>query len=52
MKNLLDFYQHVRDAEGECPRHVDQDKRVHAGQQHAAKAWNDAAQTAGAQTIH
>lgn len=52
MKNLLDFYQHVCNAEGERPRHVDQDKRVHAGQQHAAQTWNDAAQTAGVQTIH
>lgn len=51
MGNLLDFYQHVGDAEGERPRQVDQDKRVHAGQQHTAQTWNDAAQTAGVQTI-
>lgn len=52
IQNLLDFYQHVCDAEGERPRHIDEDKRVHAGQQYAAEAWDDAAQTAGVQTSH
>lgn len=42
---LLDFYEHVGDAEGERARHVDQDKRVHARQQHTAQTWDDATQT-------
>lgn len=44
-QNLLDLNQQVGDAEGERPRQVDQDKRVHARQQHAAQAWKHAAQT-------
>lgn len=45
IKFLLDFDEHVGDAQGQSSRHVDQDKGVHARQQHAAQAWNDATQT-------
>lgn len=48
--NLLDFYEHVCNAEGQRSRHVNQEERVHARQQHAAQAWNDATQTAYQQT--
>lgn len=46
MKHLLDFYQQVGDAERERPRQVDQDKGVHARQQHAAQTGDHAAQAA------
>lgn len=45
LRLLLDFYEHVGDAEGERARHVDQDEGVHARQQHAAQPGNDATQT-------
>lgn len=49
-QTLLDFYEHVGDAERQRPRQVDQDKRVHAGQQHTAQTWNYATQTVNKQT--
>lgn len=42
---LLDFYEHVGDAEGQSSCHVDQEKRVHPRQQHTAETWDDATQT-------
>lgn len=47
---LLDFYEHVGDAEGKSSGHVNQDKRVHPRQQHTAESWNDATQTVRKQT--
>lgn len=42
---LLDFYQHVGDAERKSSCHVDQDEWIHTRKQHTAQPWNDATQT-------
>lgn len=40
----LNFNQHVRYTQSKRPSKIDQNKRVHAGQEDAAESWDDAAQ--------
>ena len=51
-ENLLDLNEHVRDAEGQSSGQVDEDKRIHSGQEDTAQTWDDPTQTGNTRKLY